>query len=326
MHQGRAEALSPIEDPRVVLVTGASSGIGLATALQSSARGDVVVLAARGLGPLEDAARQCREAGAHTAMVVQVDVQDDKAVRAVVDEIVLEHGRIDAVVHSAGVVAYGRFEDVPTEVFDRVIATNVLGSANVARAVLPAMRERNQGTVILLGSLIGHIASPFMSAYAVSKWAVRELGRELQIENRDRAGVNISVVSPGGVDTPIYLQAANYLGHVGRPPFPVVTPERVARVIMRTLDSPRKRVPVGPANRFIAVGFTAFPDVFDAIVTPLFMIGATDESTPIEPGTGNVLASSPDGDRLRGEQGSSVVSIAGALRMRAGSALGRLRG
>lgn len=298
---------------RVVLVTGASSGIGRATALEAAERGDHVVLLARGTAPLEEAAAECLSLGAVSARSLSVDVSDAAAVQAAVDGVLAELGHIDAVVNSAGVVAYGRFEDVPVDVFDQVLRTNVLGSANVARAVLPSMRARNAGTIVLLGSLIGHIAPPYMSAYAVTKWAVRALARELQIENRDRSGVHICLVAPGGVDTPIYLQAANYLGQVGRPPFPVVSPEKVAHAALRLIDHPRPRVQVGASNRFIAAGFGVFPQVYDAIVTPLFTMAATDLRQPVAPGTGNVFGSVPESNRLHGEQGSPVASIVGSL-------------
>ena len=77
------------------------------------------------------------------------------------------------------------------------------------------------GTLVLTGSLLGEITTPFMSSYVTSKWAVRGLGRLLEIENRDLAGVQVCVVSPGPVDTPVYRQAASYAGRVGRPPPPV---------------------------------------------------------------------------------------------------------
>ena len=311
---------------RVVLVTGASSGIGLAAAREAAGHGDHVVLLARGAGPLEAAAQQCRDLGAASARVVAVNILDSAAVESDLDEVRRELGRIDVVIHSAGVVAYGRFEQVPAEVFDTVVRTNVLGSANVSRAVLPDMRERNSGTLVLIGSVIGHIAPPYMSAYAISKWAVRALARELKIENRDRSGVHVCIVSPGGVDTPIYLQAANYLGQVGRPPPPVVSPEKVARVALKLADRPRARVQVGVSNGLIAAGFALFPGVFDAIVTPLFVNAATDRRRPVGPGTGNVLASVPRDNRLRGEQGSPTATIVGnvlaMLRSSVGASVG----
>lgn len=305
---------------RVLLVTGASSGIGRAAAREAAGRGDHVVLIARSLPSLEEAAAECRELGAASAQARSVDVSDAAAVQEVVDQVIAQLGRIDAVVNSAGLVAYGRFEEVPVDVFDAVTRTNVLGSANIARAVLPHMRARNAGTIVLLGSLIGHIAPPYMSAYAVTKWAVRGLARELQIENRDRPGVQICVVSPGGVDTPIYVQAANYLGQIGRPPPPVVSPEKVAHAALRLIDHPRPTVQVGVANHLIIAGFSLFPRIYNTIVTPMFVAAATDRRQPVEPGTGNVMHPVPEGNRLHGQQGSPIVSIVGGLLSAARSA------
>ncbi len=309
--------VTSVEDQaRVVVVTGASSGIGLATALAAARRGDHLVLLARGLTALQGAAAACDGEGAASCRVLPVDVCDAVAVQDAMRTVVGWHGHIDAVVHSAGVVAYGRFEEVPAEVFDQVIATNVLGPANVARAVLPLMRERGTGAIVVVGSLLGRIAAPHMSAYAVSKWAVRSLVRHLQVENRDVAGVTISCLSPGGVDTPIYLLAGNYLGHVGRPPPPVVSPERVAAAALRLIDHPRRNVEVGATNRLITLGFTLLPRLYDAIVTPLFDVAATDLRHPTPAGPGNVLASTPQAYRLRGGQGSASRSIVAAVRSR----------
>lgn len=304
--------------PRVVVVTGASSGIGLATALLAAERGDHVVLLARGPESLEQAAEQCHRRGAATVLALPTDVGDWAAVQAAFNDVVARYGRVDAVVHSAGQVAYGRFEDVPADVFDHVVHTNLLGSANLARAVLPHMRERDAGHLVLIGSLIGYIAPPYMSAYAVSKWGVRGLARVLQVENRDRRGVHIGHLSPGGVDTPIYVQAGNYLGQVGRPPPPVVSPERVARRALRLLDHPRPRTQVGAANWLTILGFTLAPAVYDRIVTPLFEVAATDvRRQALEP-RGNVFASVPQGNGLHGGQGSPVASILAGLKARLG--------
>jgi short-subunit dehydrogenase len=302
------------------MVTGGSSGIGLATAQAAAEHGDHVVLVARGRPALERAAEQCSAAGAASVRVAPVDVGDAEAVQRLVDSVVGEHGRLDAVVHCAGVVAYGRFEDIPVELFDAVLHTNVIGSANVARAVLPSMRERDSGSIVLVGSVIGQIAAPMMTPYAVSKWAMRSLGRQLQVENRDRPGVQISMVSPAGVDTPIYLQAANYHGHVGRPPPPVISPERVARACLRVLEHPRRTLQVGSFNTVMTLGFSLLPPVYDRIVGPLFQVAAIDLRHPVGPGPGNVLASVPDGNRLRGLQGSAVLSLLGSVRRRLGAA------
>ena len=311
--------------PRVVVVTGASSGIGRATATRAASVGDHVVLVARGRESLDEVAGECHAAGATSVLVLSTDVSDDAAVQRCVAAVLERHGRIDAVVLSAGVVAYGRTEQIPVEVFDAVVRTNLLGSVNVARHVLPVMRERNSGTFVQIGSLIGHIALPMMSPYVLSKWGIRALARQLQVENRDRTGVRICYVAPGGVDTPIYLQAARYAGHVGRPPPPVVTPEAVARVAMRQLERPRKRTQVGPTNNLIRLGFTAAPGVFDLLVGRLFPVGATDLTYEVPDGQGNVLASQPQDNRLRGNQGSALLGVARNLAVAVRAGLSRTR-
>ncbi len=298
--------------PRVVLVTGASSGIGRATARRLAGRGDHVVLLARALKPLQETANECEADGASSVLVTAADVTDVSAVEAAVQLIISTHGRLDEVVHSAGVVAYGDFLDIPTEIFDRVIATNVSGSANVARCALRVMRDQGHGSVVLLSSVIGHIAVPSMSPYVVSKWAIRALARELQLEHRNHQNVHISCVSPGSVDTPIYLQGATYAGAAGRPPPPVVSPEHVAKVIVRTLDQPRPTVQVGPANRLMQLGFTLTPRLFDALVGPLAALAALErETTPSGPG--NVLNPRPELNRVRGNQGNSSLAMARAI-------------
>jgi short-subunit dehydrogenase len=295
--------------PRVVVVTGASSGIGLAVAQQAAVEGDHVVLVARDEASLDLAAKECERAGAASTLVVPTDIGHDDEVQRCVAQVLDRHGHIDAVVNSAGVVAYGRAEEVPREVFDGVLQTNLVGSMNVARHVLPVLREQGHGSLVLVGSVIGHIAAPWMTPYAVSKWGVRALARQLQIENRDTRGVHVSYVAPGGVVTPIYEQAGNYAGWAGRPPPPAVSPERVARVIHDRLDDPRKRTQVGPANDLMRLGFSVLPGLYDVLVSPLMKVAALDATRPLAPHTGNVLGSQPELNRLLGDQVSSLVAV-----------------
>jgi short-subunit dehydrogenase len=296
--------------PRVVVVTGASSGIGRATALRAAEQGDHVVLVSRGAGVLEDVARECRASGAASALVVPTDIGDDQAVAACFDEVQRTHPHVDAVVNAAGVVAYGRTEDVAADVFEGVLRTNLVGSINVSRYAIRQFRKQGTGTLVLTGSVIGHIAVPSMSPYVLSKWGVRALARQLQVENRDAKDVHVSYVSPGGVDTPIYEQAATYDGYLGRPPPPVASPEKVARIILRQLDHPRQRVQVNLSNHVIRFGFSALPRVYDLLVEPLFRVVAMDETKPVAPTTGNVLTAREDGNELHGSQGNPIAGIA----------------
>jgi short-subunit dehydrogenase len=278
--------------PQVVLVTGASSGIGRAVAQEASRLGHHLVLMARTRWRLEQTADECRGAGAASVTAFSVNVADNTAVASAVDDTYHRLGAVDIVVQSAGVAAYGRFEALPAEVFDAVIATNVQGSANVARAVLPRMREANWGRIYLVGSVIGTIGVPEMSPYVVSKWAIRALARSLQLENRDRPGVCVTLVTPGGVDTPIYRTAANFSGYEGRPPPPVYSPETVARAVVASFAGPPPRLNVGITNPVMTLGFTLLPRLYDALVGPLAR-RITKSKKPVSRSAGNVLSSSP---------------------------------
>lgn len=315
---------------RVVLVTGASSGIGEAIARRAAGRGDHVVLLARGREALERVASDCERLGAASTLVTPADVGIDAEVHAAVAAAVARHGRLDVVVSCAGVVAYGRIPDVPAEVFDRVVVTNLLGPVNLARHVLPVLREQDAGSLVLVGSVIGHIAVPDMAAYVLSKWGVRGLFRQLRVDNRDRPGVGIGYVAPGGVDTPIYRQAATYGDSVGRPPFPVASSDRVARRVLEVADHPWRSGQSGLSNNVIRLGFTTLPWVYDRLVNPLFAVVAQDLVAPVVRGPGNVLETRQRHNALRGRQGSSLLGIGAnlaevVLRRAEGSATARRR-
>lgn len=269
----------------ILLVTGASSGIGRATAIEASHRGDRVVLAARDKAALEAVAEECPG----ETLVVPTDVGSDDEVAALVEAALERFGRLDVVISNAGVVSYGRTEDVPVEVFDGVLRTNLLGSANLARHVVPVLRRQEAGTLLLVGSVLGHVAVPTMTPYVVSKWGVRALARQLQLENRDLPGVHIGYVAPGGVDTPIYGNAANYVGYAGQPPPPYVSAERLARQLLARVRLPFLPAQLNVANDVIRFGFTFLPKVYDRLVGPLAQRLTVDHDRPVPPTSGNVL-------------------------------------
>lgn len=253
---------------RVVLVTGASSGIGRSVALRVAQPGAALVLAARSRDRLKEVAFECRSRGA-VALVVPTDVCDADAVDALFASAVDEFGRIDAVVHAAAVLAYGRFEDVPAEVWEGVIATTLTGAANVARSSLLQFQRQVRGSLVVVGSVVGKIAVPWMSSYVTAKWALHGLVRTLQIEARSTSGVRISLVTPGSVDTPTYRNAASYGERRGSPPPPVVDAETAAIAVVKCIDRPRRDRSVGIANPLLVVGFRVLPGLYDRLVTPL---------------------------------------------------------
>jgi NAD(P)-dependent dehydrogenase (short-subunit alcohol dehydrogenase family) len=225
---------------------------------------------------------------------------NDSLIAKVFDRAVERFGRVDGVVHAAAVLAYGRFEDVPSAVFDKTVRTNVTGTANVARSALRVFKQQGGGRLVVVGSVLGKMTSAFMSPYATSKWAVHGLVRTLQIEARKTPGISVSLVSPGGVNTPIYDQAGSYTGHVDQPPPPVEAPEKIADGIVRALDRPRREISMGLANPVMVLGFRSLPAVFDVLVTPL-MRWAGQSRRRVAPNPGNVMEPKGEGAAVHGQ-------------------------
>ncbi|MET8849914.1 SDR family NAD(P)-dependent oxidoreductase [Amycolatopsis sp. NPDC004625] len=286
---------------RVVVVVGASSGIGLASAVAFAGRGDHLVLVSRSSEALESAERACRRAGACTVDTVAEDIGAPAAAGRLVDRVLDRHGRVDVVVHTATVMGYGSVETMPADVFTTVVDTAVHGTLHLARAVLPVMRRRHRGTFIGVNSLLGSVTVPRMGAYATAKWGQRAVLRTLQQETRDEPGVSVCIVSPGSINTPIYDQAANYTGRAVRPPWPVLAPERVAAVITRLADRPRRHVsvPVGPGNPLVVTGFRLLPRLYDRLVGPLLHLAVFTRGR-VRPTPGTVHRPAPDRERVHG--------------------------
>jgi NAD(P)-dependent dehydrogenase (short-subunit alcohol dehydrogenase family) len=232
-------------------------------------------------------------------IVCPADVNDEGAIGSTVESAVEEFGRLDVVVHAAQVMAYGRIEDLPREVYEAVVDTAVHGTANVARVVLPVFRRQGAGHLVVINSLLGSIAAPLLGSYVVGKWGQLGLIRVLQQETRDAPGISVSAVQPGSVNTPIYVQAASWVGSTGRPPPPVYSPQRVARTIVSTLDRPRRIVQAGLLNPVITAAFQLLPGVYDRLVGPLLQrLAVADDEVP--PTEGNVFQSRPEGNATEG--------------------------
>jgi NAD(P)-dependent dehydrogenase (short-subunit alcohol dehydrogenase family) len=273
----------------------------LATALRLATRGDRLMLASRNERALGRAAERCREAGAAEVRSTVVDVLDRDQIEAAVQATLDAFGGLDAVVHSATVMAYGRLEDLPAEVFTTVVDTAVHGTFHIGRAALAAFRGHGGGTLVVVNSLLGSVTVPNMGAYSAAKWAQRAVVRTLQQETRAEPGIDVCMLSPGSINTPIYDLSANYVGRRTRPPVPVVQPEHAAASIESLLHRPRNNVsiPVGPGNPVIITGFRLMPWLYDRLVGPLFRLAAlTGDRTPAR--AGNVLAPSPAGEAVHG--------------------------
>jgi NAD(P)-dependent dehydrogenase (short-subunit alcohol dehydrogenase family) len=285
--------------PAVVAIIGASSGIGLATAQACAARGDQLLLGSRSRRALAAAAESCEQLGAAGVHYQVLDVTDAGTVADFFAAANSSADRLDAVVHTAATMAYGKLAELDPEIFASVTRTVIEGTYHVGRQALATFGRQRHGTLVVLNSLVGSIAAPEMGAYVTAKWGQAGLLRTLQLEVLHQPDIHVCSVAPGGVNTPIYRQAANITGRTAKPPIPVDQPAKVAEAVLRCLDQPRNRVSVGLPNHFIRFGFSALPWLYDRMVGPLMhRLSLVDE--PAGPSTGNVLAPVPDGEAVRG--------------------------
>jgi NAD(P)-dependent dehydrogenase (short-subunit alcohol dehydrogenase family) len=277
----------------VVVITGASSGIGRAAARAFSRENAQLVLAARGEERLRAVAE---ETG---GLAVPTDVRDPAAVDALAEAAVRRFGRLDVWVNCAGVIAYGRFTDVPADVFRAVIETNFFGQVHGARASLPRFRAQRSGALINVSSVWGRVTSPDVSAYVASKFAVRAFSECLRFELRDEPGIGVATILPQPVDTPIFAAAANYAGRATRPIPPLVAPEAVAAGIVACARSPQGEVTYRRVGRILELVHALMPRLYARVLPSVFEAGnyaaAHAPHTP-----GNVLAPTPVAGAVRG--------------------------
>jgi len=274
----------------VVVVTGASSGIGRATALAFAQAGARVVLAARREDALHEAAAECRRYGSD-ALAVPTDVRDRAAVERLADQARATFGGVDVWVNNAGVTLLGRFEDAPEDLWREVLEINFFGTVNGARAALPLLRDRG-GTLINVGSVNSRVGAPYASAYVASKFAVRGFAECLRDELRGE-GVDVCTVMPASIDTPLFQHAANFAGRPVKPLWPVIRPERVAATIVRCAKRPRREVVVGLSGRqLIALHDLALP-VFERVMSRN-VDREHFQQRPAGPSPGNLREPDPD--------------------------------
>ncbi len=249
----------PLADATVV-ITGASSGIGTATAYALARHGSAVVLAARTEPALHEVARRCRELGGQ-ALVVPTDVTDPDAVERLAATAVAEFGQIDAWINNAAVGVVGLFDEIPIAQFRRVLEVDLLGTAYGIRAALPHLVAAGGGVVVNNASVLAEVAMPYQSAYNAAKHGIRGLADTIRQELRvtGRGAISVCTVLPAGIDTPFFRHAANYTGRVWAPPPPVYPPELVAAAIVRLLRRPRREAYVGGGARLIGLQWRLAP-------------------------------------------------------------------
>ncbi len=284
-----------------VVVTGASSGIGRATALAFAAKGAGVIVAARREGPLVQLAQECERAGGR-GTAVPTDVRDPDAVQALANAALETFGRLDVWVNNAAVGMWARFEDIPLEDYRQVIDTNLFGYVHGARAALPCFREAGHGVLINNASVLATVPAPYASAYVASKHAVRGLGGSLRQELAlaGARGIHVCTVMPATIDTPFFQHSANYTGREVKAMPPVYSAERVARTIVNCARWPRREVFVGNMARLAYQQSKVMPGMTERAMRVMVDKGHLYLDKPAPPTPGAVHESMVDGTAVDG--------------------------
>ncbi len=266
---------------QVVVITGASSGIGLVTARAAARGGAKLVLVARA----EDALRQLVEeinAAGGEATYVAADVGREEDVRRVAEEALARFGRIDTWVNNAGVSIYGKILDTPFEDMRRLYETNFWGVVYGSVVAAEILRERG-GALINVGSTVSDRAIPLQGVYSSSKHAVKGFTDALRMElEEEGAPVSVTLVKPAAIDTPYTKHAKNFLEKEPAVPPPVYAPEVVAEAILHCAETPERDVFAGGGGKAFSVMEKYMPRLGDKVMEH-FIFDAQKQDEPAQP-------------------------------------------
>ncbi|HEV2528145.1 MAG TPA: SDR family oxidoreductase [Thermomicrobiales bacterium] len=291
--------LKPISE-QVVVILGASSGIGRVTALLLAERGAKVVVAARSEPGLASLVDEIVSSGGQAAYVV-CDVADFAQVEGVAAFAVSTFGRIDTWVNVAAVAVYASFEETSIEEFRRVMDVNFMGQVHGAKAALPHLRREGRGAIIAIASVESIVSLPLHSSYAASKHAVEgvfdALRRELLAEG---APISITSVKPATINTPFFNNARNKMDVKPQGPPPFYQPGVVAECVLYAAEHPVRDLFAGGAGKMMVMNQMLAPRLFD-IVLARVGIPLQRRDEPATDGEGNLYAPRTDDNRPEGD-------------------------
>lgn len=290
--------LKPLSQ-QVMVILGASSGIGRETARRAADRGAIVVVAARNAAGLATLVEEITALGGK-AVAVTCDVTDEIQVRQVARDTVARFGRIDSWVNVAGVSVYAGFEDTTPEEFRRILEVNFMGYIHGAQAALPYLREQG-GALIVISSVESIVSLPLHSAYSASKHAIEgafdALRRELMA---DGVPVSVTSIKPATINTPFFTNSRSKLDVVPKGPPPLYDPAVVADCVLYAAEHPVRDLFAGGAGRSMAINQVMAPGLMDSMLAR-FGIPASKTDRPAPEGQPGNLYTADGDDRARGD-------------------------
>jgi NAD(P)-dependent dehydrogenase (short-subunit alcohol dehydrogenase family) len=258
--------LKPVGN-QVVVLMGASSGIGRESALRFARKGPKVVVSARGEEGLGTLVEEIRDEGGK-ALDVPADTSEFEQVKAVADRAVEEYGRLDTWVHLAAVGLFATFEETTPEEFGRVIDVNLMGQVYGAMAALPHLKREGRGALIHISSVEAKRSFPFHSAYGASKHGIDGFLEALRVELKHKGWpIGVTQVMPGTINTPFFDKGRTKLGvkAVGIPP--IYEPETVANIILYAAEHPARDLVSGGAAQALILNQRLSPRLLDAVLS-----------------------------------------------------------
>ena len=255
-------------DQQTIVVTGASSGIGLATARRAARHGAQVVLASRSEEALREICDEINASGPGRAVYAVADVGDEAQVDNIVDVAVREFGGFDTWVNDAGVVVFSELRKLPTEDHERLFQTNYFGVVFGSLAAVEHMRDRSGGgTLINIASINADMPVPILGAYSATKAAVKAYSEVLRMELLEQGiPVAVSVIKPSGIATPISEHGLSHMEDRGKVMPPLYDPEVVARTILAAAQRPVRNITVGGTGRFSSIARDLAPHLADRAI------------------------------------------------------------
>ena len=275
---------------QVMVITGATSGIGLTTARAAARKGASLALAARDHAALDTLVAELRATGAK-ALAVPTDVGNRDEVAALGRAAIQRFGRIDTWVNNAGISIYGRNQDVPLADQEKLFQTNFWGVVHGSLVALELMKD-NGGALINLGSELSDRAVPLQGMYSASKHAVKGFTDSLRMEiEKDNVPISVTLVKPAGIDTLFTGHARNYMEKEPELPAPLYAPELVADAILYAAEHPQRDIYVGSASKMISLESKIMPRAMDKFMN-LFMFKQQQKDQPTVPNRADSLYAS----------------------------------